>query len=108
MPNGHGGIPFLGAPILLAILFAAIAWLPGKLEGGLGWAQVGFCVLLAGGLGWRLAYHLHMWNADDYGGAYTSKDVYHRALRRYRALAVVYTAISASAGFGILWWRGLP
>ena len=30
MPNGHGGIPFLGSPVL----FAAIA-------------------------GWRLAYHLH-------------------------------------------------
>lgn len=51
---------------------------------------------------WRLAYHLHMRDADAYGGANAAPDVY------YLLLAAVYTILATSAGFGILWWRGLP
>jgi hypothetical protein len=106
MPNGHGGVPFLGAPILFAVMFAAFAELP--LKARLGWGWVAICLVLAGLAGWRLAYNLHMRAADEYGGAYTPPDVYWRAVRRYRVLAVVYTVLTTTVGFSILWWRGLP
>ena len=96
MPNGHGGVPFLGTPILFAAMFATFVALP--LRSRFGWAWVG----------WRLAYSLHMWNADEYGGAYTEPGAYRRAVRRYRVLAVVYTVITVAIGFSILCWRGLP
>ena len=35
-------------------------------------------------------------------------DAYLRATRRYRVAAVIYASLSTAAGFGILWWRGLP
>jgi hypothetical protein len=102
MPNGHGGSPFLGAPILLAALFGVLAAFAN------GWAVAGLCLLVAGLAGWRLAYHLHLRDADEYDGAYTSPDVYQRAVRRYRIAAPVYAFLAAAAGFAILWWRGLP
>jgi hypothetical protein len=106
MPNGHGGAPFLGAPIFLAIMFAVFAALPVRER--LGWAWTGICLVLAALAGWRLAYHLHMRDADEYGGAYTAPDVYRQAARRYRIGAVLYTILAVAAGFAILWWRGLP
>jgi hypothetical protein len=106
MPNGHGGVPFLGTPILFAAMFVIFAGLPLKTR--LGWAWVAICLVLSALVGWRLAYNLHMWDADEYGGAYTEPDVYRRAARRYRVLAVVYTVLTAAVGFSILWWRGLP
>jgi hypothetical protein len=102
MPNGHGGAPFLAAPILFAVGAAAAALLR------LGWASVGLCVLFAGLAGWRLAYHLHLRDADEYGGAYTSPDVHSRATQRYRIAAVIYGIIAAAGALGLLWWRGLP
>ena len=106
MPNGHGGAPFLGAPILLAVLFAIFAFLP--VRDRLGWAWVGIGLVLAALAGWRLAYHLHMRDADEYGGAYTSPDIYREASRRYWMRAALYTILATAAGFGVLWWRGLP
>jgi hypothetical protein len=106
MPNGHGGIPFLGAPVLFAVLFAIFAALP--LRDRLGWTWVAICLAFAALAGWRLAYHLHMRAADEYDGAYTSADAFLRAARRYRIAAVIYTSLSTAAAFGILWWRGLP
>jgi hypothetical protein len=106
MPNGHGGTPFLATPIMFAVLFAIFAGLP--LKARLGWAWVAICLVLAALVGWRLAYDLHMRDADEYGGAYTPADDYRRAARRYRVLAVVYAALTTALGFGILWWRGLP
>jgi len=106
VPNGHGGAPFLGAPVLFAVLFAIVAASPAREQ--IGWFWVAICLVLAALAGWRLAYHLHMRAADEYGGAYTSPDVYRRAALRYCIAAVVYTAISTAGAFGILWWRGLP
>ena len=106
MPNGHGGVPFLGAPIVFAVMFAFFASLPFKAR--LGWTWVAICLLLAALVGWRLAYDLHLREADEYGGAYTALDVYQRAARRYRILAVIYTVLATAVGFCILWWRGLP
>lgn len=106
MPNGHGGVPFLGTPIFFSVMFATFAGLP--LKDRLGWAWVAICLVFAALAGWRLAYHLHMWDADEYGGSYTEPDVYRRAEGRYRVLAMVYTVLAVAVGFGILWWRGLP
>ena len=106
MPNGHGGIPFLGAPILCAIMFAVFAFVPAARQ--LGWVGVGICLGFAALGGWRLAYHLHLRDADEYGGAYTSPDAYRRAAVRYWVLTPVYVVAAVSAGYGVLWWRGLP
>lgn len=106
MPNGHGGAPFLGSPVLFAILFAVLASLPGIER--YGWPYAGLCLAVAALAGWRLAYHLHMRGADEYGGAYTSPDAYKRAARRYWIAAPLYALLAAAGGFAILWWRGLP
>lgn len=106
MPNGHGGSPFLGAPILFAIFFAVMASLPNPQR--IGWLWVAVCLLFAAVAGWRRAYHLHMRAGDEYDGAYTSPDAYKRAARRYWIAAPIYILLSTAAGFGILWWRGLP
>jgi hypothetical protein len=108
MPNGHGGTPFLGAPLLFAVMFTVVAWLPPTARQQLGNGWIAICLLLAALFGWRLAYHLHMWHADEYDGAYTPTDVYRRAFRRYLVLALVYIVLAVTVGFGILWWRGLP
>jgi uncharacterized protein (DUF2062 family) len=106
MPNGHGGAPFMGAPIIFAVMFAIFAAAP--LKEALGWAWVAICLACAALAGWRLAYHLHMRAADEYSGAYISADAHLKAVRRYWVLAPLYAALAAAAGFGILWWRGLP
>jgi hypothetical protein len=106
MPNGHGGVPFLGGPIVLAILFTCFVSLP--LKARLGWAWVAICLIFAALVGWRLAYDLHMRDADAYGGAYTRPEIYRRAARRYWALAPIYAILATTLGFCILWWRGLP
>ena len=62
MPTGPSGAPFLGGPIVLAIMCACFVSLPLKA---------------------RLAYDLHMLDADVYGGAYIRSEVYQRAARRY-------------------------
>jgi hypothetical protein len=107
MPNGHGGYPFLGAPVLCAILFAVLAWLPLGSAGWLAWLRVALCLLLAALIGWRLAYHLHLRHSDDYGGAYTAPERYRRAMLRYRVLALLYAVITSGAGFAILRWRAM-
>jgi hypothetical protein len=108
MPNGHGGVPYLGGPILCTIMFAIFASLPPGDACWLAWMRVLVCVLLAAAVGWRLAYYLHLYRVDDYGGAYTPPDVYRAASRRYWIAAPLYAIITAITGFGILWWRGLP
>ena len=106
MPNGHGGSPFLGAPIFCFLLFAVLAALPVRER--LGWAWVGVCLVVAAYGGQRLAYHLHMRAAAEYDGAYTEPEAYRQARRRYVIASVIYTTVAAIAGFGVLWWRGLP
>jgi hypothetical protein len=106
MPNGHGGAPFLGSPLICTLLFAAAAFLPPPQARNWVWASV--CLALAAMAGWRLAYHMHLRDAHEYGGAYTPNDAYRRAAKRYRVAAVIYTIVAAAAGFGVLWWRGLP
>ena len=108
MPNGHGGVPYFGGPIVFAMMFAFLMWLPFAEGGWLAWTRFGICMILAAAIGWRVAYYIHMYGADEYGGAYTPPDVYQRASRRYWIAVPLYSAITAAAGFVVLWWRGLP
>jgi hypothetical protein len=90
VPNGHGGIPRFGGPIFYAVL-AALA-LAFKLPAAAAAA-------LAAIAGWRLAYHLHFWRADEYSGAYTDPDQYRRARLRYWCLGALYALGAAAAIF---------
>jgi hypothetical protein len=96
VPNGHGGAPFLGAPIILLVMFAVTALVPAFEP--LGWGRL----VLAALAGWRLAYHLHLRHSDEYDGAYTNPETYRRARRRYWLLAPVYVALAVAAGFAVL------
>lgn len=89
-------------------MFAFFVWLPFGEEGALAWARFSICMVFAAAIGWRIAYYVHMYDADDYSGAYTPPDVYQRANRRYRVAVPFYALLTAAAGFGVLWWRGLP
>lgn len=108
MPNGHAGVPYCGGPVFFAMVFAFFVWLPLGEEGWVPWVRFGICMALAAAIGWRIAYYVHMYDADDYGGAYTPPDVYQRASRRYWVAVPFYALLTAAAGFGVLWWRGLP
>jgi hypothetical protein len=107
MPNGHGGIPHYGSPILYAILFFVAVFYPLAADPWLQWARAALCLLLAALAGWRLAYHLHMWDADALQG-YAPEEAYRHDLRRYRVFATAYAVLTTGLGFAILWWRGLP
>lgn len=93
MPNGHGGIPRMGTPLLFAVLAALAVALQ----------QPALAAALAAIAGWRLAYHLHFWAADEYGGAYTSAEKYRRAQLRYYGFGVLYAAAGAAAVLAIVW-----
>ena len=108
MPNGHGGVPYFGGPIFFAMLFVIFTWLPFGDEGWFPWVRVGVCMIFATAIGWRIAYYVPMYNADDYGGAYTPPDVYRRMRRRYWIAVPFYPLVTAAVGSCVLWWRGLP
>lgn len=93
MPNGHGGVPRFGGPLFYAIL-AALA---------LAFNITAAAAVLAAIAGWRFAYHLHFWGAEEYGGAYTSPEKYRRAKLRYYGFAALYAAAAAAAVLAIAW-----
>jgi hypothetical protein len=96
VPNGHGGAPFLGAPVILLLMFAVVAFVPAFEP--LGWGRLAFPALA----GWRLAYHLHMRSADEYDGAYTDPEAYRRARRRYWLFTPLYAVAATAIGIGVL------
>jgi hypothetical protein len=85
MPNGHGGIPKFGSAVVLLIL----------LVGAIVYEETNplfrfVSYPLAAGFGWRLAWHLCMYHAMEYGGAYTSRERKRAANFRYKiALSVL-------------------
>jgi hypothetical protein len=91
MPNGHGGIPWFGSPVLLGAATVITVWFESK------WST-GWLVVLAFALSllfaWRFAFHLHMWDVAGYGGGYTSDDEMRHAKKRFRIGIVIYSAIS--------------
>ena len=91
MPNGHGGVPRFGAPVLLAVLFLAVHGArPG--EAGMLFDVLEVALVLA--FAWRLAWHLFMWQASEYDGAYVSEAESRRAV----FMTSLFTVLFAVAG----------
>jgi hypothetical protein len=107
MPNGHGGMPAFGTPVLLAVLFAVVVRASPPHPGSPSWVSVTICLVIAALFGWKMAYHVHMRAADAYGGGYTPPEDHARSLRRYRMMSVVYVLGSLALGAALLRWRGL-
>ena len=96
MPNGHGGIPRFGMPILIGLILV-IGILVRTI---MGYRLFRYDIhLLAILFGWRLAYHIHLWNVTEYGGAMTSENEMIRARKRYLIGAIVYSLIAVAALF---------
>ena len=86
MPNGHGGIPRFGSPILLSIGVIVLLWL--RISGEAQWTTH-VAYVATGLLAWRLAWHLHLYGALEYGGANTPPEQLRAAKQRYRLTALV-------------------
>lgn len=78
MPNGHGGIPKYGSPVLLVLALAGLLALS-PTDGVLRLLRFPLAALL----GWRLAWHYCMYDAMEYGGRPTPDEEMKRARRRY-------------------------
>lgn len=97
MPNGHGGTPRFGAPLALALATGGLVWW--RLATG---AALPFMLALVVGawLAQSLAWHLTMWRAMEYGGAYTSAEEFKKANRR----CIAVTAVMGVVILGGLYW----
>lgn len=91
MPNGHGGVPHYGAPLYLLILWIAV--LLNHRHEPRDWVLAVACILAAL-FGWRLSWHLHMWDAEEYGGAYFTEEGVRLARRKHLAGSLVYAALA--------------
>ncbi|MGE0352502.1 MAG: hypothetical protein AB7I33_14490 [Gemmatimonadales bacterium] len=101
MPNGHGGIPRFGSPAVLLLLLGLVLAggpVPGLPQGR--WPAYVLAVLL----GWRLAFHIHMWDVTGYGGALAPPQRLAAARRRFIVGSLVY--VLAAAGLVRLWFDG--
>ncbi len=96
MPDGHGVILWLG--ILFILLIATVLLARVHTTSSNVWLGAGacFCAVL---FGWRLAFHLHLWDAMKYGGSYTSENELRCARRKYMIAAVAHI----TAAVTVLW-----
>ena len=96
MPNGHGGIPRFGAPVLLALLFACVhATRPPGHSIFFNGLELVLILLFCQ----RLAWHLCMWQASEYDGAYVSGEESRRARVRSWILTLLFTAAACSTWY---------
>lgn len=86
MPNGHGGFVRFFSPIVLLLFLAGV--LARRFKHGDAWT-LPTAYVLAAMVAERLAWHLHMWNASEYGGGYTSAGEAFRAWLRYGITALI-------------------
>jgi len=80
MPNGHGGIPRFGSPVLIFLVTFLFVWWARSTASVL--PQV-LSVIGAGIFGWRLAFHMTMWGALEYDGRYSFKQQIKNSKRNY-------------------------
>ena len=99
MPNGHGGIPHYGAPVLLGILTALLVWWFRATASAIPHVLV---YLSSGLFGWRLAFHLIMWDVMEYGGGYASEEDMVKAKRKYLVAAVILIPLSVVGGYWLV------
>ncbi len=95
MPNGHGGYIRFGSPALLLIVLV-LAYFQQQRDEWHWIAYVGYVLVAI--FGWRLAVHLHMWQAIEFGGGYTSG-----GKLTYEGIKVLIGTIAYSA-IGVLVW----
>jgi len=82
VPNGHGGVPRFGSPILLFFALCGLLWL--RIARDAQWTL--YLALVGAALfAWRLAWHIHLYELLAYGGAYTPQEVLDAARKRYLA-----------------------
>ena len=94
MPNGHGGIPRFGSPILLLILFIVMHVIKEHIP-LYNYLKYALALLIA----WRLAWHIAMYPTVAYGGQFTSDEELHAAKKKYGiALAVCVVVLG-----GVVW-----
>lgn len=93
MPNGHGGYPWMGSPLLLAVALLILVLLPFDPDSGHGRARPMLAAVIGVVFGCRVAYHLHRRSTDAYGGAYTDPDNVRRARIVYAGACVLYGAL---------------
>jgi hypothetical protein len=99
MPNGHGGIPRFGSVVLLGGALVLLYFL--HLTKGWEWCSVaGYVMAMA--FGWRLAFHLCLWDATEYDGAYTKAEEMARARRRFRIAAACCSLVAVGVWFGLV------
>lgn len=91
MPNGHGAIPRFGAPLLVLLVTLLLAWWARSQAAAL--PQV-LSVITAGIFGWRLAFHMTMWNVSEYDGRYSSEEQVKISKRRYRVALLTLIPLS--------------
>ncbi len=91
MPNGHGGTPKWGLPlILLGGTVASLIWYSKVHAVWSAAASLVFAALLA----WRFSYHVTMWDAGEYGGAYTAEAAMKLARKRHRMWSILGCVIA--------------
>jgi len=91
MPNGHGAIPRFGAPLLILLITVLLVWWARSQTAAL--PQV-LAVVAAGIFGWRLAFHMTMWNVSEYDGRYSSEEQVETSRRRYRVALLTLIPLS--------------
>lgn len=92
MPNGHGGIPKYGSPILLVVLLGGWILVVDKENP---WYMFRF--VLAAVLGWRLAWHIFMYDLMEYGGHYQDKNIINKARTKYSVAAIIFIILICTA-----------
>ena len=103
MPNGHAGIPKYGSPFLILLVLGVLAFLKRTYDAE--WtvyAAYPAAVLL----GWRFAWHFHLYDVMEYEGAHATKEKLAEARRRYGVGVVVWIAVAVGATFAV-WGRVL-
>lgn len=103
MPNGHNATPRFYHPVLLLIACAVAIWFYGS-HRSLWWA--GLALVAAAGCGWCLSFNWVMWDAMDYGGAYTPAEQIAAARRKHRVVAPLLTIGFVASAAGVLFWIG--
>lgn len=91
MPNGHSGIPRFGSVVLIAMVIALLIWW----ERSTSYILPRVIVYIGAGIfGWRLAFHLTMWNVTEYNGNYASGNQKKEAKRKYIVTTIVLIPIT--------------
>ena len=90
MPNGHGGMPRYGAPFCVFCLILA-SLLCRKFAPDM-WRDIPF-YFLAIWLGWKLSWHIRMWNVSEYDGNTSTQEAVSRAAKRRSLGLLLYPSI---------------